>query len=192
MDPQASRNTLQLSEQKADAVNPEAAVKSSQAVGSNQPLYFPLVEAQIIRLVELAPGARDAPVVIRLFITELEHHPEYDAISYVWGNPEDTLPVLCNGRSFDITVNLNAAFVRVRYGDRPRILWADAVCMYSYRTATNCCRNLRFRPRFCEGFGFVSERKNLCSALSRKNHVLLYAELFLLSPSLSGIYCGSR
>ena len=129
MDPQASRNTLQLSEQKADAVNPEAAVKSSQAVGSNQPLYFPLVEAQIIRLVELAPGARDAPVVIRLFIAELEHHPEYDAISYVWGNPEDTLPILCNGRSFDITVNLNAAFVRVRYGDRPRILWADAVCI---------------------------------------------------------------
>jgi hypothetical protein len=100
---QASRNTLQLSEQKVDVVSPEAAVKSSQAVGSNQPLYFPLVEAQIIRLVELAPGARDAPVVIRLFIAELEHHPEYDAISYVWGNPEDTLPILCNGRSFDIT-----------------------------------------------------------------------------------------
>jgi hypothetical protein len=109
---QASRNTLQLSEQKVDVVNPEAAIKSSQAVGSNQPLYFPLVEAQIIRLVELAPGARDAPVVIRLFIAELEHHPEYDAISYVWGNPEDTLPILCNGRSFDITVNLNAGFCK--------------------------------------------------------------------------------
>src|SRR5271154_348581 len=25
-------------------------------------------------------------------------------------------------------------------------------CIYSYRTATKCCRNLRFRPQFCEGF----------------------------------------
>jgi hypothetical protein len=35
-------------------------------------------------------------------------------------------------------------------------LWVDAICMYSYRTATKCCRNLRFRPQFCEGFGFAS------------------------------------
>ena len=32
----------------------------------------------------------------------------------------------------------------------------DRVCTYSYRTATKCCRNLRFRPQFCEGFGFAS------------------------------------
>ena len=36
---QTGRNTLQLSEQKGDTVNPEATVKSSQAVGTNQPLY---------------------------------------------------------------------------------------------------------------------------------------------------------
>ena len=126
---QTGRNTLQLLEQKGDAVNPEAAIKSSQAVGTNQPLYSPLVEAQIIRLTEPAPGARDEPVVIRLFIAELEHHPEYDTISHIWGNPEDTLPILCNGRSFKITANLNAAFVRVRYSNRPRTLWADAACI---------------------------------------------------------------
>jgi hypothetical protein len=56
---QTGRNTLQLSEQKGDAVNSEAAIKSSQAVGTNQPLYSPLVEAQVIHLVELVPGARD-------------------------------------------------------------------------------------------------------------------------------------
>jgi hypothetical protein len=116
-------------------------------VRSTPPQYFPLVE--------LAPGARDEPVVIRLFIAELEHHLEYDAISYVWGNPEDTLPILCNGRSFKITANLNAAFIRVRYSNRPRILWADAVCIYQDRYRTKCCRNLRSKPLFCEGFGFT-------------------------------------
>jgi hypothetical protein len=54
---QASRNTLQLWEQKVGVVKPEAAIESLLTVGFNQPLYFPLVEAQIIRLVELAPGA---------------------------------------------------------------------------------------------------------------------------------------
>jgi hypothetical protein len=56
-DPQSQigRDTLQPSEQKGDTINPEAAIKSSQVVGTNQPLYFPLVEAQVIRLVKLAP-----------------------------------------------------------------------------------------------------------------------------------------
>ena len=126
---QGSRDPLQLSGQTRDSARPGAPLKRSQTGGFNQPLYFPLIEAQVIRLVELAPGAPSDPVVIRLFITELEHHPEYEALSYVWGDPKSTVPILCNGRTFDITVNLNAAFVRVRHSDRPRILWADAVCI---------------------------------------------------------------
>jgi hypothetical protein len=126
---QVGQDTLQLLEHEQDVVKPVTAIRGLRADGSDQPLYFPLVEAQIIRLVELAPGARGDPVVIRLFIAELEHHPEYEAISYVWGNTEDTVPILCNGRTLDITMNLNAAFARVRYNDRPRILWADAVCI---------------------------------------------------------------
>jgi hypothetical protein len=97
--------------------------------GSNQPLYLPLGEAQVIRLAELAPGTRNDPVVIRLFMVELEHAPEYEAISYLWGDPQNTMPICCNGREMDVTVNLNAAFVRVRHPDRPRTLWADAVCI---------------------------------------------------------------
>jgi hypothetical protein len=64
------------------------------------------VEAQFIRLVELALGTRDEPVVIPLFIAELEHHPEYDAISYVWGNPEDTLHQTWKTRSSSSPLNL--------------------------------------------------------------------------------------
>ncbi|KAI9774468.1 MAG: hypothetical protein M1839_001701 [Geoglossum umbratile] len=94
-----------------------------------QPLYLPLLEGQAIRLVELAPGTPSDPVAIRLFIFELGHHPQYEALSYVWGSPENTVTILCNGRNMDVTVNLNAAFVRVRYPDRPRMLWADAVCI---------------------------------------------------------------
>ena len=72
---QAGRDTLQELESVRDFVKPETPLKRSQTDGSDQPLYFPLVEAQIIRLVELAPGARSDPAVIRLLIAELEHHP---------------------------------------------------------------------------------------------------------------------
>lgn len=67
--------------------------------------------------------------MVRLFIVELEHAPEYEAISYAWGDPENTMPIFCNGRELGVTVNLIDAFVRVRHPDRPRTLWADAVCI---------------------------------------------------------------
>ncbi|EXJ61332.1 uncharacterized protein A1O5_11890 [Cladophialophora psammophila CBS 110553] len=94
-----------------------------------QPLYLPLLEGEVIRLVDLLPGEGDDPVSLRLLIAELGHHPEYEAISYVWGDPSQTVSVLCNGRPLAITVSLNAVFKRVRYPDRSRILWADAVCI---------------------------------------------------------------
>lgn len=96
---------------------------------STQPLYLPLIDGHIIRLLELQPGAQNDPVVIRLFLVELEHAPDYDALSYVWGDTKTTLPITCNGRPFGVTVNLNAALVRLRYTDQVRILWADAICI---------------------------------------------------------------
>jgi len=66
-----------------DATKPEPTKKPFLALGSDQPFYLPVVDVSVIRLVELAPGAWNDPVKIRIFITELEHAPEYDAISYV-------------------------------------------------------------------------------------------------------------
>lgn len=107
-----------------------AATKTSaQTADHVQPLYIPLTERYVIRLVELAPGTPNDAVVLRLFISELGHTPEYEAVSYVWGSPENRVPILCNGKRLDVTANLNAAFRQVRYSDRPRILWTDAVCI---------------------------------------------------------------
>ena len=94
-----------------------------------QPLYLPLLEGKVIRLVELMPGANHEPISLRLLIAELGYHPEYEAVSYVWGNPRQPTSILCNGRPLDITVSLNEVFRRVRYPDRSRLLWADAVCI---------------------------------------------------------------
>ncbi|ETN37488.1 uncharacterized protein HMPREF1541_07110 [Cyphellophora europaea CBS 101466] len=93
------------------------------------PLYQQLTIGHAIRLVEIARGATSDPISIRLSIHELSHTPDYDAISYVWGGQADHAVVECNGKDLNITHSLEAALRRVRLLDRPRLVWADAVCI---------------------------------------------------------------
>jgi hypothetical protein len=113
-----------------------------------------LTIAGSIRLVELYPAEGELWDDIHCRITHerLSNRPEYEALSYTWRNHEDTHEIWCSGRHLSITKNLRAALHHLRYAAKPRKLWIDAICIYSYRTATKCCRNLRFRPQFCEGF----------------------------------------
>lgn len=106
-----------------------SSIQYKRFTGSDQPLYFPLLEGKVIRLLELEPGTWTDPISIHLFVTELEFAPQYEALSYVWGDPLSRIPILCNGRTLEVTYSLHAAFRRVRLHDRPRILWADAVCI---------------------------------------------------------------
>jgi hypothetical protein len=57
---------------------------------------------------------------------------EYDALSYVWGSPMQTLPIICNGYPFHIHGNLYSAlpFLTKRYkGASSRPIWIDAICI---------------------------------------------------------------
>lgn len=92
-------------------------------------LYAPLVASDAFRLMILQPGQRHDPIVVQLRTVPAHSVPEYDALSYVWGNPEETVRILCNGLSTNITVNLHAALVQVRSPHTPRVLWADALCI---------------------------------------------------------------
>lgn len=53
----------------------------------------------------------------------------YDALSYVWGDPEETLPLSIDGHRLDVTTNLHAALSRLRHSSFPRLLWIDAICI---------------------------------------------------------------
>jgi hypothetical protein len=73
----------------------------------------------------------------------IDDHPPYIALSYTWGNPNDTLPILCDGRVISVTRNLREALWRFRE-DRRRMVrlkssiksrgqllhfWVDAICI---------------------------------------------------------------
>jgi hypothetical protein len=91
-------------------------------------------ERQEIRLVFLNAGQRKDEITASLMVTSLRWAPEYwtpefEALSYVWGDPLITRPIKLNGQPFQVTENLEAALRRLRHTDRVRIMWIDAICI---------------------------------------------------------------
>ncbi|KAH8646668.1 heterokaryon incompatibility protein-domain-containing protein [Xylariales sp. PMI_506] len=124
-------------------------------------LYKPLRDAgNEIRLAAISPaGDPLAPVRVSLIVVALTAAagaPEYDALSYVWGDVRSgaLVPIFCcscgaaspspqhwsssppywsdePGEIVEtrITANLRWALARARLPDRPRLVWADALCI---------------------------------------------------------------
>jgi Heterokaryon incompatibility protein (HET) len=88
-----------------------------------------------IRLLRLMPN-RDETAVIEcqllnytLELGKSQGTHLYEALSYVWGNPDETVPILIGDHYFKVTKNLHAALLRLRNHSFERILWVDAICI---------------------------------------------------------------
>ena len=82
-----------------------------------------------IRLLTLHPGKEDDGLVCGLFVVSLDEKPEYETLSYVWGEPGRTRAITVAGTRFDATVNLADFLQCLRLPNAARTLWADAVCI---------------------------------------------------------------
>ena len=103
--------------------------------------YRPLSDSEIrvLHVEECASSdGPTAPIRCRLVHVKLSDQPSYVALSYVWGDPRVTSPVLIDGIPFQVTTNLHGALeeyrremlVRADDPGRPSLpLWADAVCI---------------------------------------------------------------
>ncbi|KAK1463364.1 hypothetical protein CMEL01_13433 [Colletotrichum melonis] len=96
--------------------------------------YQPLV-AHKTRLLDLIGGSYHDPIRIELHIANLLDWPEYEALSYTWAD-ENGDSSKCErayiGERWDIlpiTKNCSNALRRLRYQNRPRRLWVDAICI---------------------------------------------------------------
>ena len=85
--------------------------------------------ADSIRLLQLHPGSGDEVLVCELFSVTLDAGAVYEAISYVWGDPKHFTTLECDAKVLQIGQNLGESLHRVRLPDKPRILWADAICI---------------------------------------------------------------
>ncbi len=81
------------------------------------------------RVLELLPGGEYDPVIGTMHIVDWSTVPNYEAISYCWGDKNDTMPVHIDGRTVWVTKSLQSGLTHLRYRDRSRWLWADAVCI---------------------------------------------------------------
>lgn len=84
---------------------------------------------QEIRILRILPAADGAPIACEILHTFLNDPRGYIAISYAWGDAEDTSSIALDGYEFPVTVNLWQALERLRSTVVAVIVWADAVCI---------------------------------------------------------------
>jgi hypothetical protein len=82
----------------------------------------------------------------------LDMSPKYDALSYEWKKDKGLTNI---STSLSVTRNLAEALRALRHPASPKVLWADAICIYFDRYQTGYRRKLRFGPPFSKGVLFM-------------------------------------
>lgn len=82
-----------------------------------------------IRLLILLPGQPGDDVKCDLQTVSLDNKPMFEALSYVWGNDKDSVPIVVQRRQWQIKPNLDMALRALRHSREERRLWIDALCI---------------------------------------------------------------
>jgi hypothetical protein len=87
-------------------------------------------ESRAFRLIRLLPSVDfDAEILCELFESLLDNCPRYDALSYVWGDANITVPIRLHDTTHPVTTNLGLALRYLRLAEEERIIWVDALCI---------------------------------------------------------------
>lgn len=111
-------------------VSPSSIAIMNQEIYAQHPLSSH--EGHLTRVLQLEPGEWDDVIRCSLKLVNLSgsSKPEFEAISYVWGERLEVPPqILVDGRTFNVGVNLQAALRHFRSKTKMRMLWADAICI---------------------------------------------------------------
>ena len=86
-----------------------------------------------IRILQLLPpadtNATNAPIVCQIQVVDLDQKPKYEALSYRWGDVQDTRTIQVSDATVTVTKTLEAALQRLRLPRRARSLWIDQLCI---------------------------------------------------------------
>ncbi|KAH9208900.1 heterokaryon incompatibility protein-domain-containing protein, partial [Leptodontidium sp. 2 PMI_412] len=103
---------------------------STESTNTVEYQYQPLHGDLTFRILTCHPGAYDDEVSISLAHANFDcETPEYEALSYLWGDTKVTVAIQCEGQSLQVTSNLFGALRRIRNEALPRQLWIDAICI---------------------------------------------------------------
>ncbi|KAF4946945.1 hypothetical protein FSARC_14077 [Fusarium sarcochroum] len=87
------------------------------------------LEPDSFRVLEILAGQLEDPVKCRLKQVAIRNDVQFEALSYCWGTSKAKNSVECNGKNFRITENLLGALRALRYADKARSVWIDAMCI---------------------------------------------------------------
>lgn len=82
-----------------------------------------------IRVLYIKAGRYDSPLECRILRVSLDSPPAFVALSYAWGDPEDTCLMLLEGCEFPLTRTLYGALQALRSPVWGVMVWADAICI---------------------------------------------------------------
>lgn len=95
--------------------------------------YQPLKAPDEIRLLSLLPHKQDPnkPIECRFQHVRLVDQPQYEALSYTWGDQQVQHPVTVDTTGKEVSVGRNclSALRCLRRAEEPRLLWIDALCI---------------------------------------------------------------
>jgi Heterokaryon incompatibility protein (HET) len=104
-----------------------------RAVDPTEPYSYTKLDAAVpgsFRLVSLRAGEFGSPIVCDLTHDSYEtQKSQYEALSYVWGDETIRKAIQIGGKQLHVTESLHIALQYLRYSDRSRLLWIDAVCI---------------------------------------------------------------
>ncbi|KAF7541275.1 hypothetical protein G7054_g732 [Neopestalotiopsis clavispora] len=110
--------------------NLDHAQLKDEAIIADQFQYDPFdLDSPGFRLLRLQGGT--GPLRCHLFQAYLDDEKlvPYEALSYCWGSDKLTHSILLNDKVLEVTSNLCVALKHLRFPDRDRILWIDAICI---------------------------------------------------------------
>ena len=94
--------------------------------------YTPLdATTEDVRLLVLLPNEEElAEIECLLMHVPLNDKPDYEALSYAWGDQSEEIGrLVLEGKQFPTTSNLESALRHLRFAKEPRTLWIDALCI---------------------------------------------------------------
>lgn len=87
------------------------------------------LSGSFMRLLQIQGGTKKDALSLRITQYAIHRRPPYVAISYTWGNADDTHKVLVNGRPFRVRSNLWHLLYHLRQRGVSQFLWIDALCI---------------------------------------------------------------
>jgi hypothetical protein len=101
------------------------------------------IHSKDIRLVQILPGGAGDAINLSICTVTLKSSPVYISLSYTWGDPQQTCPIICEGKDLHVTRNLQDALWQLRQshlelaerfpirrsGLTRVFFWIDAICI---------------------------------------------------------------